>query len=89
MRGNFGEAKQMRIKNPITKEEKIEWAKQHEYDCIVQCPKCQRTQYLQFKNGLKNGWSSCCGGLTMPILWQEVDIEKAVSAIIKETLEKV
>lgn len=54
----------------------------HGYDCIVQCPKCSRMQYLEFKNGLKNGWSTCCGGLTMPIIWQEADIDKAVLNIL-------
>ena len=74
----------MRIKNPQTLEEKIGWAKQHGYDCIVQCPMCGRIQYLEFKNGLKNGWSKCCNGLTMPIIWQNADIDKAISGIVKE-----
>jgi len=52
-------------------------------DTIVQCPKCKRTQYLEFANGLKNGWSKCCGGLTMPIIHQEADIDKAVKSLIK------
>lgn len=64
--------------------ERITYARQHGYDCIVQCPKCGRTQYLEFKNGLKNGWDSCCGNLTMPIVWQEADIDKAVSEICAE-----
>lgn len=71
-------------KNPITLQEKIEWAKQHGYNCIVQCPKCLRTQYLEFRNGLRNGWSICCGGLTMPIIWQNANISDAVMGIIKE-----
>jgi hypothetical protein len=71
---------------PRTLEEKIKWARQHEYDCIVQCPKCNRTQYLEFKNGLKNGWSTCCGGYTMTIVWHDVDIAKTVGEIIKSSL---
>lgn len=67
---------------PMTLEDEIKWAKLHGYDCIVQCPKCGRTQYLEFKNGLKNGWSKCCGEFTMPIIWQDANIEKAVSNIV-------
>ena len=73
------------MKNPRTLKEKIEWAKQHGYDCIVQCQKCKRTQYLEFKNGLRNGWDTCCDGLTMPIVWQQADIEKAVKEIVVES----
>ena len=68
----------------VTLEDKITWAKQRGYDCITQCPKCGRTQCLMFSNGLRNGWSTCCGGYTMPIVWQETDIDKAVSDLIKE-----
>ena len=46
-------------------------------DTVVRCPKCGRTQYLQFANGLKNGWSSC-HGLTMPIVFTDANIKKAV-----------
>jgi hypothetical protein len=67
-----------------TLEDKIAFAKAHGYDCIVQCPVCKRTQYLEFKNGLKNGWSTCCKGYTMPIIWQEANIEAAVSGIVKD-----
>jgi hypothetical protein len=67
-----------------TLEERIQYAKDHGYDCVVQCSKCGRTQYLLFKNGLKNGWDTCCGGLTMPIMWQEANIDKAVKEIVTE-----
>lgn len=70
-----------------TLEDKIVYAKQHNYDCIVQCSKCKRIQYLEFKNGLRNGWSICCG-LTMPIIWQEANIDKTVSEIVKEAFIK-
>lgn len=70
-----------------TLEDKIAYAKAHGYDCIVQCPKCKRTQYLEFKNGLKNGWSKCCNGYTMPIIWQNADIDAAVGGIIKDAIK--
>ena len=73
---------------PRTLDERINWAKRHGYDCIVQCPTCGRTQYLEFKNGLKHGWHTCCGGLTMPIIWQNANIDKAVSGIVKDAKEK-
>jgi len=53
------------------------------YDTIVQCKKCFRKQYLQFVNGLKNGWSKCCG-YTMPIIYCDADIDKAVKSIVNE-----
>jgi hypothetical protein len=74
----FAEKASPKIKVPKNDGERILWAKQHEYDCIVQCPKCGRTQYLEFKNGLANGWSKCCSGLTMPIIWQDANIDAAV-----------
>jgi hypothetical protein len=63
-------------------EDKIVWAKEHSYDCIVQCTKCKRVQYLQFANGLRNGWSLCCG-YTMPIVWQNANFDKAVKSVIQ------
>ena len=52
-------------------------------DTIVQCEYCGRTQYLKFVNGLRNGWSRCCHGLTMPIIYHEADVEKAVKEIFE------
>lgn len=49
-------------------------------DTVVQCKKCGRTQYLKFANGLKNGWSKCCG-YTMPIVFHKADIEKSVRSL--------
>lgn len=74
---------------PKTLKEKIKWARQHGYDCIVQCPKCGRTQYVEFRNGLRNGWSTCCGGLTMPIVWHNANIDKAIGEIIKNSIQKL
>ena len=56
-------------------------------DTVVRCPKCGRTQYLRFSNGLRNGWSKCCGGLTMPIIFiqkQAKTIDGAVKEIVAE-----
>ena len=57
------------------------------YDTVVQCKKCGKKQYLMFVNGLKNGWSKCCGE-TMPIIEHHADIEEAVKQIIKEAIPK-
>ena len=46
-------------------------------DTVVECSKCGRRQYLMFANGLKNGWSKCCG-YTMSIIFTDADINKAV-----------
>lgn len=51
-------------------------------DTVVRCSKCGRTQYLRFANGLKNGWSEC-HGLTMPIVFHQADIEKAVLEVLE------
>jgi len=57
-------------------------------DVVVECQKCGKRQYLKFANGLKNGWSICCG-YTMPIIFCEANIEEAVKSlpisITKET----
>ena len=55
-------------------------------DTVVRCKKCGRTQYLKFKNGLINGWSKCCDGLTMPIIYHEANIDKAVEEIVKRSM---
>lgn len=58
----------------------IEHIKKHmihaNYDTAVGCPKCGRIQYLYFKYGLKNGWSRCCDGKTMPIIMTIADVAK-------------
>jgi len=51
-------------------------------DTVVECPKCGRRQYLKFANGLKNGWSKCCGGYTMPIIYCIANIGEAVGKAI-------
>ena len=55
-------------------------------DTVVRCPKCGRTQGLSFENGLRNGWSTCCGGLTMPIIYirGKKTVEKAVASIVSK-----
>jgi hypothetical protein len=35
---------------------------------VVECPNCGRTQYLNIVDGIKNGWSLCCGKI-MPIVY--------------------
>lgn len=50
-------------------------------DTIVECKKCGRRQHLKFVNGLKNGWSECCG-FTMPIVHCIANIEKAVKTLV-------
>lgn len=52
-------------------------------DTVVRCKRCGRTQYLKFENGLRNGWS-LCHGYTMPIIYQQADIDKAVGNIFSE-----
>ena len=52
----------------------------HGNDTTVQCKKCGRKQHLMFANGLKNGWSQCCG-YTMPIIQTTANIKKAVGAL--------
>jgi len=51
------------------------------YDTAVRCKKCGKIQYLQFKYGMKNGWSICCGE-TMPIVKTIANIEKATKEAI-------
>jgi hypothetical protein len=50
-------------------------------DTVVECPKCGRRQYLKFANGLKNGWSKCCG-YTMPIVFCKANIVEAVREVL-------
>lgn len=52
------------------------------HDTIVECQKCGRRQHLDFVNGLKNGWSKCCG-YTMPIVHCTADINKAMKEAMK------
>lgn len=50
-------------------------------DTIVQCRTCGRRQYLQFINGLKNGWGKCCGH-TMEIIVMDANIDDAVKKTV-------
>lgn len=61
---------------------KEEYAKidMHGYDTVVECRKCGHREYLDFANGLKNGWSECCGE-TMPIIKTTANIELEVGKI--------
>jgi hypothetical protein len=53
-------------------------------DTVVCCSKCGRKEALTFENGLKNGWSKCCGGLTMPIIYirGKTTVENALSQVM-------
>lgn len=52
-------------------------------DTVVECKKCGRRQHLNFVNGLKNGWSKCCG-YTMPIIYiKNNDVAKVVENSVK------
>lgn len=62
------------------KREELKRKIESEYDTTVQCPKCGRKQHLQFVNGLKNGWSKCCG-YTMPIVSCTANIEEAIRSL--------
>jgi len=53
-----------------------------EDNTIVQCRKCGRRQHLTFENGLKNGWSKCCGEI-MPIIHCTANIEEVVKNCLK------
>ena len=57
-------------------------------DTVVQCKKCGRRQFLNFVDGLKNGWSECCGE-TMPIMQCKADIGKAVQSIIPMGIKEI
>jgi len=62
-------------------------------DTVCRCSKCGRTVYLTFENGLRNGWSPCCDGIVMPIIYHQADIDKAVGNIVssakKQAIVKV
>lgn len=59
----------------------------HGCDTVVQCKKCGRKQFLDFANGLKNGWSKCCGE-TMSILKTVADVERETSKAL-DNIEKI
>ena len=61
----------------------IAYAKKYGYDTIVKCPYCGKTEYLNFEQSLRNGWSKCCLGYTMPIVWQNIDKNKVISNIVR------
>lgn len=66
------------------KKEIAKYGKEHGYDTAVQCSKCGRIQWLEFKYGLSNGWSMC-HGLTMPIIWHDANIDEAVKFAINKS----
>lgn len=57
-------------------------------DTVCKCFKCGRIQYLNFSDGLKNGWSRCCGGLAMTMVYMDTDIDKTVSSIFQEAVKE-
>lgn len=54
----------------------------HGYDTVVQCKKCGHKEYLEFINGLRNGWNQCCGQ-TMPILKTTANIQEVMHKLLK------
>lgn len=54
----------------------------HGCDTVVECKKCGKREYLDFANGLKNGWSECCGEV-MIIIKTTANIDKAVEKTVK------
>ena len=50
-------------------------------DTIVECRKCGRREHLMFANGLRNGWTICCGE-TMILIKTKANIEKSVEKVI-------
>jgi len=58
-----------------------------DYDTVVQCKKCGKKQYLNFINGLRNGWSICCG-YTMPIIHTKANIERDIDVLFLEAITK-
>lgn len=67
------------------REDKINWAITHGYNAITQCNKCGKITYLDFANGLKNGWGLCCG-YTPTLVWHNADVAKATKQVICEQL---
>lgn len=57
-------------------------------DTATRCSTCGRVQYLEFKNGLKNGWATCCGGLTMTMVKTIANIENEVKQVVREVIER-
>jgi len=53
-------------------------------DTIVECGKCGRRQHLEFVNGLRNGWSKCCGYTMSIVHIENMDevVENSVKAIV-------
>jgi len=45
-------------------------------DTVVRCKKCGMVQYLNFVDGLKNGWLKCCGRSTTIIVCSNEVIKK-------------
>lgn len=59
------------INKPLTWDEVNHFHDQlgYDLDTVVRCPKCGRTQYLRLQWGIENGWSECCEGKIMPIIY--------------------
>lgn len=72
----------------MTLAEAIVFCKENGYDTIVQCETCGKRQYLNFANGLKNGWSTCCGK-TMPLVYYPTNIEGIVGKEIKSQVKMI
>jgi hypothetical protein len=74
------------INKPLTLEE-IEHFDQmlkYDLDTVVRCSKCGRTQYLQLKFGIQDGWDECCGSV-MPIIYHKISkkTEEEIIRILK------
>lgn len=55
----------------------------HGCDSMVECEKCGKRSFLNFANGLRNGWGICCGyTMTLKIHPNGKVIEKAVTEAI-------
>ena len=61
----------------------------HGKDSMVQCEKCGRQEFLNFSDGLRNGWGMCCGySMTLKIHPNMKAIEKAVSIVIDSQIPR-
>jgi hypothetical protein len=60
----------------------------HGHDTVVQCKKCGRKQYLEFINGMKNGWSKCCGE-TMLLLKTTADMKQVIHELLSGGWKKI
>lgn len=62
----------------------------HGNDTMVECSKCGRREFLMFANGLKNGWTKCCGyTMTIKVCPHSAKaINKAVAEAIDAQIPK-